>query len=118
MGGKVASGKGAAGSAWNNSIQSIMTTAPNVKDKIETHVDERADTASRSVCGADGEMLTIQLITPAYTKTITVEEIPNDDVITYRPCFYCGKELVRAPRKYCSNSHKVLACVYNVNRKG
>jgi hypothetical protein len=63
-------------------------------------------------------MLTIQLITPAYTKKIVVEEIPNDDLILYRPCFYCGKRLVRAPTMYCSKSHKVLACVYRINRRG
>ena len=63
-------------------------------------------------------MLTIQIIAPAYTKTITVEEIPNDDLIIYRPCVYCGKGLVRAPAKYCSKSHKVLACVYRINRRG
>jgi len=64
------------------------------------------------------EMLTIQIIAPAYTKTITIKEVPNDDVIIYRACAYCGKVLVRAPAKYCSKSHKVLACVYRVNRPG
>jgi hypothetical protein len=64
------------------------------------------------------EMLTIQIITTADTKTITIAEVTNDDHIVYRPCAYCGKNLVRAPRKYCSRSHKVLACVYGVNRKG
>jgi hypothetical protein len=63
-------------------------------------------------------MLTIQIIAPAYTKTIPIEEIPNDDLIIYRPCAYCGSKLVRAPRKYCSKSHKVLASVYRINRRG
>jgi len=63
-------------------------------------------------------MLTIQIIAQAYTKTITIEEVPNDDLIIYRPCFYCGKALVRAPAKYCSKSHKVLACIYRINRAG
>ena len=63
-------------------------------------------------------MLTIQIITPTNTKTITIEDVPNDDLIIYRPCAYCGKALVRAPAKYCSKSHKVLACVYGINRKG
>ena len=38
------------------------------------------------------EMLTIQIIRPAYTKTIVIAEIPNDDLIVYRPCFYGGKQ--------------------------
>lgn len=63
-------------------------------------------------------MLTIQIIAPTCTKTITIEEIPNDDLIVYRPCAYCGKTLVRAPRKYCSKSHKVLACIYRINPRG
>jgi len=34
-------------------------------------------------------------------------EIPCRDHITYRPCAYCGHELVRVPRKFCCASHKV-----------
>lgn len=53
----------------------------------------------------------IQITTLAgqLTKTIIIDEIPRADVIVYSPCRYCG-ELVKAPRKFCCNYHRVVYC--------
>lgn len=50
------------------------------------------------------------------TQTVIVAEIDSGDVIVYRPCAYCGEKLVRAPRKTCCSSHRVLLCIANASR--
>ncbi len=59
-------------------------------------------------------MLTIQIITPQFVKTITVAEVP-DEQITYRPCAYCEDKLVRAPRKTCSDNCRKLASYHGID---
>jgi len=83
-----------------------------------SHEPLHKDAPQGKTTNSDRNMLTIQIIAPACTKTIMIEEVTTDDVIIYRPCVYCGKVLVRAPAKYCSKSHKVLACIYRINRQG
>ncbi len=46
-------------------------------------------------------------------KTIIIEEIPRPDVIIYAPCGYCG-ELVKAPRKFCCDAHRVYYFQKNI----
>lgn len=59
-------------------------------------------------------LIQITKATGEVVETITVERIPTQDVIVYWPCWYCGDELVKMPRKFCCNSHRVLYCVYKL----
>lgn len=60
--------------------------------------------------GAGAEMLTIQVIAPGATQTFTID-VPANDTIIYRPCAYCDcGVLVKLPRKFCCESHRVMYC--------
>lgn len=53
-------------------------------------------------------MLIIRIIAPECVKTITIEEVPDREII-YRPCQYNNCEiLVAAPQKFCTDSHRVM----------
>ena len=54
-------------------------------------------------------LIQITTVTGDLVETITIERIPRPDVIIYSPCGYCG-ELVKAPRKFCCDSHRVMYC--------
>lgn len=58
-------------------------------------------------------LIQITTITGELVETIKIERIPRRDVIVYSPCGYCG-ELVKAPRKFCCNSHRVLYCHHKI----
>lgn len=54
-------------------------------------------------------MIQITTLAGELVETIEIDRIRRQDVIVYSPCGYCG-ELVKAPRKFCCDSHKVSYC--------
>ncbi len=48
-------------------------------------------------------------ITGELLEIVTLENLPAKDEM-YWPCHYCGVTLVRVPRKFCCDSHRVTYC--------
>lgn len=72
---------------------------------------------TRSIQRVTFILIQITTVTGQLVKTITIEEIPRQDVIVYSPCGYCGVELVKAPRKFCCNAHRVAYCEKRIGQR-
>ena len=55
-------------------------------------------------------LIQITTITGELVETITIEQVSTSERLIYWPCHYCGMKLVRAPRKFCCASHRVIYC--------
>ncbi len=53
-------------------------------------------------------LIQITTIRGELLKSVVVEIQAQDE--TYWPCHYCGNVLVRVPRKFCCDSHRVTYC--------
>lgn len=60
-------------------------------------------------------LIQITTVSGELVETIVIERIPRADVIVYSPCGICG-ELVKAPRKFCCHSHRVIYCQKGIGK--